>query len=168
MKKISSLLDLAELLTEDTSLISEVQLAENQPLNYLSQFTNVLQERGIDKPVPELPWLAMVDGLARRDLLIELDWKDDPEELVSTALQLFKGHTDYDSISKQLLKIEPFIDEDIEEFIPQLNRKLESSKVQLIWLDIDSDSYPLTTISLADLTAAKQLAIKAGYGTIKS
>ena len=73
MKKISSLLDLAELLTEDTSLISEVQLAENQPLNYLSQFANVLQERGIDKPVPELPWLAMVDGLARRDLLIELD-----------------------------------------------------------------------------------------------
>ncbi|MDO6819034.1 DUF6630 family protein [Zobellia sp. 1_MG-2023] len=168
MKKISSLLDLAELLTEDTSLISEVQLAENQPLNYLSQFANVLQERGIDKPVPELPWLAMVDGLARRDLLIELDWKDDPEELVSTALQLLRGHTDYDSISKQLLIIEPFIDEDVEEFIPQLNRKLESSKVQLIWLDIDSDSYPLTTISLADLTVAKQLAIEAGYGKIKS
>ncbi|WP_289064375.1 DUF6630 family protein [uncultured Zobellia sp.] len=168
MKKIKPLFDLAELLTKDSSLVSEIQLAENQPLNYLSQFANILQERGIDKPIPELPWLAMVDGLARRHLLIELDWKDDPEELVSTALQLFKGHTDYDSISKQLLKIEPFIDEDIEEFIPQLNRKLESSKVQLIWLDIDSESYPLTTISLVDLTVAKQLAIEAGYDKIKS
>ena len=103
MKKIKPLFDLAELLTNDTSLVTEIQLAENQPLNYLSQFTHVLEERGIDSPVPELPWLAMVDGLARRDLLVELDWKEDPEELITTALKLLEGHPDIATISEHLL-----------------------------------------------------------------
>lgn len=168
MKKLNLLLVLSKLITDDSSVASEIQLAENQPLNYQSQFANTLLKRGITSYVPELPWLAMVDSLARRNLLLELDWKDDPEELIATALKLLVRHPDYTSISENLSNVEPFIDEDIEEFLPQLNKKLEHFKVQLIWLDIASDSYPLIILPLSDLDAAKQLANDAGYGKMKS
>ena len=168
MKKFNLLLDLSTLLGDDDTLVSEIQLAENQPLNYMSQFSGALQERGIDKAIPTLPWVAMVDALARRDLLIELDWKDDPSILIETALKLLEEHSDYENLSKHLFEIEPFIDEDIEEFLPQLNSELLKFEVQLGWFDIDSDSYPLTILPSAKVIEAKRLALESGYGRIKS
>lgn len=166
MKKIDLLLELSRLLCDEGSLESEIRLAENQPLNYLGQFSDSMQERGIESAIPELPWIAMVDGLARRNLLIELDWKDDPEELIETSMKLLEDHHRFSAISENLLKLEPYVDEDIEEFLPQLNRKLLPYKVQLARLDIDSDSYPLAIISLEDVVRAKELALASGYGKI--
>jgi len=168
MKKFTFLLELASLVCPDDALRSEVQLAENQPLNYLSQFQDEMLKRGIERAMPELPWLALVDGLAKRGLLVELDWKDDPSELIETAIGLTKDHPDSETIAKTILKVEPFIDEDIEEFLPQLNSKLKKFDVQLGWYDIDSDSYPLSLIPFEHLTRVKELALESGYGIIKT
>ena len=168
MKDSLPIIQLTQLLTEDETLKKEVLLAVDKPSEFVNQFRQPLLERGIEEPIDQLPWLALVHGLSHRNLLYELDWKESPEEVVGVALTLLENHGNYQEISSSLNNIEPFIDEDIEEFLPQLNRKLESFKVQLIWLDIDSDSYPLTIIPLPDLDAAKQLAREAGYGKIKS
>ncbi len=168
MKKFDRLLAFSRLISKDTTLISEVQLAENQPLNYLSQFSERLRERGIDSTVPELPWLALVDGLARRGQLVELDWKDNPEELIAAAMDLLKGHPDFEDLASKLTTTTPFIDEDIEEFLPQLNQKLLLFDVQLIWLDIDSDSYPITVLPTKTLEEAKRFAHESGYGNLKT
>ncbi|MDB4292824.1 hypothetical protein N9954_05400 [Maribacter sp.] len=167
MKKFNLLLEMSDFMTEDNSLVSELQLAENQPLNYLSQFARVLQERGIDKAIPELPWLALVDGLASRNLLEELDWKDDPEELIAVCLRLTENHSQSTEIKTSITSIEASLSDDIEEFLPVLNRYLYKHGIQLVWIDINSDSYPLTILASDKVNEAKRLALDAGYGTIK-
>jgi len=167
MTSINHLLELCTLFIKEDSLANEVRLAHHQPLNYLNQFKEELQERGVEKPLQTLPWLALVDGLQRRGFLQELDWKDDAEEVINTVLQLTKSHKNHTEISTALMAIESYADEDIEAFIPTLNRELEQHNLQLVWLDIDSDSYPLTILFFNDLPIAKELAVKAGYGIIK-
>ncbi|QCW99871.1 hypothetical protein FGM00_07075 [Aggregatimonas sangjinii] len=167
MGRIEPLLELAKLISEDDSFVSEVQLAENQPFNYLGQFERALQERGIHSAIPSLPWIAFVDGLARRDQLVELDWKDDPQELIATTMKLLKNHPEHEGLAEPIKKIEPFIDEDIEEFLPQLNAALKEFDVQLVWIDIDSDSYPLTILPSKNVDEAERLASEADYGSLK-
>ncbi|SIT01148.1 hypothetical protein SAMN05421766_1075 [Zobellia uliginosa] len=132
MEKIKALFDLMELITKDTSLAVEIQLAENQPLDYLNQFDGTLQERGIDRPIPELPWLALVDGLARRNLLVELDWKEDPEELIAVCQRLTENHSESTEIKTTLTSLEPLTGDDIEEFLPVLNRYINKHGIQLV------------------------------------
>ena len=100
-------------------------------------------------------------------LLVELDWKDDPEETISIVLEFASDSENFDEIKSSLEKIEPLINDDIEGFLPILNARLKSHNLQLVWLDIDSDSYPLTIIKFEHLANAKELTNLAGYGTMK-
>ena len=165
---MKELLRLSELFTQDASLIAEITLAYQRPLEYLNKFSTELQTRGISSTVNSLPWLALVDGLFRRGLLHELDWKDDPEEVVGVCSLLSGKHHCYEKVNQALSSVEPLLNDDIEEFLPVVNQTLKSADVQLVWLDIDSDSYPLALLALEKLKEAKILASQAGYGTIKA
>ncbi len=167
MKKPEYLLELVSIFTSDTSLLKEVELAIDNPGQYVKNYSSLLQERGITKPIENLLWLALVNGLSIRKLLYELDWKDDPEELVNVTLNLTVNRPNYNSIKDTLSEIKPLLGDDIEEFLPIFNNSLEKEGVQLVWLDIDSDSYPLTIIDAKNLKVAQQLALKAGFGRIK-
>jgi hypothetical protein len=67
------------LMAEDPSLAGEVRLAVASPDAYLGKFQERLSGRGIEKPIPDLPWIALVNGLEDRGRLHELDWKEAPE-----------------------------------------------------------------------------------------
>ena len=165
---MKELFRLSELFIQDASLGAEVGLACQEPLEYLNKFSAELQTRGISSTVDNLPWLALVDGLFRRGLLHELDWKDDPEEVVGVCSLLSRKHHCYEKVNQALSSVEPLLNDDIEEFLPVVNQTLKSADVQLVWLDIDSDSYPLALLALEKLKEAKILASQAGYGTIKA
>jgi hypothetical protein len=67
------------LLPEDASLAEEVALASSDAAAYYARFQQQLMEdRGIDPediPFPDLPWLALLDGLRYRQHLDEFDWR---------------------------------------------------------------------------------------------
>lgn len=161
------LLKLVQILSYDDSMLTEVRLAVNSPKDYVNKFSKQLKERGIKKPTDNLAWIALVESLNSRNLLQELDWKDDAEELIEVTLSLTERQKNYKSIQNTLLKVNALLGDDIEEFLPILNKSLEKEGIQLIWLDIDSDSYPLTIIDLKNVKKAKELALKAEYGKIK-
>lgn len=167
MKQPKYLLELVCLFSNSTSLKKEVLLAIEKPKEYLILHKIDLTERGVTEPIESLPWLALVNGLAKRNLLVELDWKDDPEETISIVLEFASDSENFDEIKSSLEKIEPLINDDIEGFLPILNARLKSHNLQLVWLDIDSDSYPLTIIKFEHLANAKELTNLAGYGTMK-
>ena len=148
---MKELLRLSELFTQDASLIAEITLAYQKPLEYLNKFSAELQTRGISSTVNSLPWLALVDGLFRRGLLHELDWKDDPEEVVGVCSLLSRKHHCYEKVNQALSSVEPLLNDDIEEFLPVVNQTLKSAGVQLVWLDIDSDKLSAGFVSFGEV-----------------
>jgi hypothetical protein len=70
------------LLPQDPSLATEVSVAITRPDAYLSQFGGRLAERGTFEPIPTLPWIALLDGLIARGRLVEVDWRDGPENVM--------------------------------------------------------------------------------------
>jgi len=162
------LIALCTLFTNDTTLQQEVKLAYEQPQQYIQQFKHQLEERGIEDPIESLAWIALVDGLQRRDLLQELDWKDDPEDAIEVIENLTQEYSNQQEIHNTLSNLEALLNDDIEEFLPTVNLAIAKHNLQLVWLDIDSDSYPFSLVKLQDLKEAKILADKVGFGKIKS
>jgi len=165
---VQYLLDLCELFTNDITLRKEVRLAYEQPQQYLQQFKNELEGRGIDEPIKSLAWIALVDGLRRRSLLQELDWKDDPEDAIAVVENLTQNYPNQQEIYKTLSNLEPLLNDDIEEFLPTVNLAIQQYNIKLVWFDINSDSYPLTLIPFKELANTKDLVHKVGFGMIKN
>ena len=165
---LEHLIILCTLFTNDSELQQEVKLALEQPQQYLQRFKNELEERGIEEPRRTLAWIALVNGLQRRNLLQELDWKEDPEELIALVGEFTETHSNQKEVHATLSNLEPMLNDDIEEFLPTINRAIEKHNIQLVWLDINSDSYPLTLLKLQDLKKARILADKIGFGKIIS
>lgn len=162
------LLQLAEhLLPEDLKLKGEVQLAIDEPEKYVKKFAGQLIYRGIREPVPELPWIALTDGLIKRKRVVYLDWKFGPDELVD-ALQTL--------VRRQVKKkwnwdwIEDAADQEDETWrlmSPAGDRLLEQG---LAFTTLDNnkveDGFPVMIVSADRFTVAKSLAQQTGYGTI--
>jgi len=164
MKSVECLIKLSRLFIQDKSLEKEINLAMEKPENYVNKFSSQSKKYVVDVHSSKLPWLALIDGLYQRKLLQELDWKADQETLIFTALELLKSHSNYTEIATNFRQIVPFIDENIEEFLAQLNRKLCSFNVQLVWLDTNSDSYPISFLDKKDVAQAKKLIAQLNYG----
>lgn len=60
---------------ESGSLGDDVVLCLEAPDIYFERFENDLAQRMIESSDEVTPWLALVDGLASRNLLWECDWK---------------------------------------------------------------------------------------------
>jgi hypothetical protein len=56
--------------------------AHDDPGAHPAAHTDQLDERGIDEPIPELAWIALVDALADHDLPAEVDWREAADETV--------------------------------------------------------------------------------------
>lgn len=162
------ILNLCVFFTNDVSLQLEVKQAYKQPKQYLQKFKVALEERGIEEIIQNLTWIALVDGLERRGLMQELDWKDSPEELITLVEELTKKYKNQQEIHNTLSTLVPLLNDDIEEYLTILNLALEKHEIQLIWIDIESDSYPLGLINLSDIHTAKDFAQKIGLGKIVS
>ncbi|CEP36454.1 MULTISPECIES: DUF6630 family protein [unclassified Halomonas] len=130
-----------QLCPRDDELVVEVNLALSDPESYFEKYSDDLMERGIEDPSEVTPWIALVDGLTRSASLVELDWKFDAADLVWNLeqLQICKANAiDFSKINES--------DEYSEDLFKLVAIVLDSYSMNLIILDIDSDSYPLMVI----------------------
>jgi hypothetical protein len=154
---------LAELLCPgDSTLLDEVDLAARQPQQYLARFAERLSYRGIDAVSPELPWIALVDGLDARGRLAEVDWKEDSDS-IRDALDDLLGADPFDWGWSEAEEVN---EAPTEEFLCRVGDRLHATGIALAFLDIASDCYPLITLDCKELQAAQQLARQSGYGRL--
>lgn len=162
----SKLLDLAHYLSpDDRSLGEEVQLAVDRPDDYVRAYHERLNWRGIEAPIPALPWIALVDGLMARDRLCEIDWKEPPGDVTSNLDRLAALRPEQPGRWTWLAGAE-WQGKLPEDFLPAIGKHLLEKGMALITLDIDSDSYPLMILPADRVQESQRLAALAGYGKI--
>ncbi|MEG0938559.1 DUF6630 family protein [Comamonas sp.] len=140
---------------------AEVQLALIQSDQYFSRFANDLTQRGIDSPQEVSAWLALVDGLQRREQNVELDWRLDLDELISSLSQL-RTVKELGLVFDDLMADDAASEMAGEDALGKAAIWLRSKGLALVCMDIDSDSYPLMLLPLERVDAIKVLAERVG------
>ena len=145
-------------------LWDEVQQALTAPEQYLARFDDDLASRGIEEASGVTPWLALVDGLQRRNQNTELDWKLDMGDLV-WALRLLNTVQHNEPLLKALKTLEKR-DTTGHDALEEAGALLKQQGFRLVTLDIDSDSYPLSILKSAAVEPITGLARRLGQRVI--
>jgi hypothetical protein len=151
------------LMAADPSLAEEVRLALVNPDEYVQLFQKELNRRGIENPRSDLPWIALVSGLANRGRLRELDWKEAPEDVAWKIDHLLSDRPMQPDRWAWLAEWE---DKLPHELLPAIAARLAPEGLAVVTLDIDSDSYPMMVVPVGQVEVCQRLAQIAGYGTI--
>lgn len=157
------------LLPDDPSLVEQVRLAIDRPAAYLERYADELEMRGIGEVRPDLPWIALVDGLYARDAVREIDWKSDIETIFSLLDDLAALQPARPDRWEGIWENEAGEDENEpmpDDVLPLIGRRLLGEGLALATIDIDSDSYVLIVLPSNRIKAAEHLAERAGYGAI--
>src|SRR5262245_28571059 len=85
------------LVQDDPNLRHQLLLACSQPATYVIQHQDRLSWRGINKPIPKLPWIVFVNLLEDCGRLVELDWRAAPEDVQWALNKLLAKHIDTDT-----------------------------------------------------------------------
>lgn len=156
-----ALIAIAALLAPDEpDVAGRVVHAHTDPDSFLDDHADRLDERGIDEPIPDLAWIALVDALTDHDLLAEVDWKEAPEEIVAQLRGLRsspvrpEAWTWLDTTATDL---------DTYDFLELAGGGLRDAGTALAVLDIDSDCYPLVLLPADRATELVELATTAGF-----
>jgi uncharacterized RDD family membrane protein YckC len=148
---------LCESFSSDPALWAEVRSALTTPQEYLAAFGDRLANRGIESADEVSPWIALVDWLDENDRLVELDWKSSSGDLVDYLSTLPPLATGVD--------LSPVAAENVAFgfAVQRANAILARSFRTLLFLDIDSDSYPLALVSAEAAPRIQQLAVAVGH-----
>jgi hypothetical protein len=152
-----------QLMATDPSLAEEVRLALVSPDEYVRRFQEPLHRRGIEDPRSDLPWIALVNGLAARGRLHELDWKEASEDIAWKIDQLLPDRSTRPDRWAWLAQWEDKLPHEV---LPAIAARLAEEGFAVLTIDIDSDSYPLTVLPVGQVAECQRLAQVAGYGTI--
>jgi hypothetical protein len=156
-----ALIAIAALLAPDEpDVADQVAHASHDPNGYLQAYADRLDERGIDEPIPNLAWIALIDALTDRGLLAEMDWKESAEEIIAQLRGLrssppqpeawaWMDHTDTDRPTHDFLEL--------------AGNTLRSAGTALAVLDIQSDCYPLVLLPADRANELIDLATTAGF-----
>jgi hypothetical protein len=128
-----------------SALTREVALAIDDPVAYVAKFAKRLERRGIDAPVRELRWLALVDGLIARNLAIEIDHREEPETWLAQLRRLLPAAARrvLPSVA-QLAELDPA---DNEALLRVTGDRLRTCQRSLICIDLRTDSYPVAIVA---------------------
>ncbi|QXE38384.1 hypothetical protein KQY30_33260 [Streptomyces sp. GMY02] len=163
-----ALAELAELLAPGRPAVTEeVLLAYEDPETYVRTHAGRLDERGIDEPVDDLAWIALVDALTAQGLLAEVDWKESGEEIRRQVRALeSRPATDPWSLASNANKADE-ADEaealDTYAFLTHYGALHLDVGTALAVLDIESDCYPLVLLPAARAAELTPLARRAGF-----
>ncbi|MFJ3940284.1 DUF6630 family protein [Streptomyces parvus] len=156
----ASLAEIAALLAPaHPDVAEEVLRAHDSPHDYVSAFADRLDDRGIDEPVDDLAWIALVDALAAHGLLAEFDWKEDPQEIRAQLRKL-----------ESRPSVDPWVPFEADastlptdEFLHACGRHYREIGAALAVLDIESDCYPVVGLRAARTDELTALAARAGF-----
>ncbi|WP_097866262.1 DUF6630 family protein [Streptomyces sp. rh34] len=156
----TALAEIASLLAPaHPAVAEEVLRAHDSPHDYVSAFGGRLAERGIDEPVDNLAWIALIDALDARGLLAEFDWKEDARE-IRVRLQKLESRPSVDP----WVLFEP--EETLlptEQFLHVCGRRYREIGAALAVLDIESDCCPVVGLRAARADELTALAGRAGF-----
>jgi hypothetical protein len=156
-----------ELMSDDVSLVTEVELALHSPHDYIQHYSERLSHRGIDQPCPGLPWIALVDGLSARGRLVEIDWKEPPVGVLEALDELLgQDPNRWGSGTREKMEETSADALDTLEYLEKVADHLKHRDVALAFIDIQSDCFPLLIIDLKSFEYVRQLATATGYGEI--
>ncbi|OWA15068.1 DUF6630 family protein [Streptomyces sp. CS057] len=156
----ASLAEIASLLAPGHPAVAEEVLrAHDSPHAYVSAFGSRLADRGIDEPVDNLAWIALIDALDAHGLLAEFDWKEDAQE-VRDQLRKLESRPSVDPWA--LFETEEML-LPTEEFLHACGRRYREIGAALAVLDIESDCYPVVGLRAARADELTALAARAGF-----
>ncbi|MFI1189848.1 DUF6630 family protein [Streptomyces californicus] len=156
----ASLAEIAALLAPaHPDVAEEVLRAHDDPDGYVSAFADRLDDRGVDEPVDDLAWIALIDALTDRGLLAEFDWKEDAEEIRAQLAALgSRPSADPWSLFAPAEAAQPTYD-----FLHACGRRYREVGAALAVLDIYSDCYPVVGLPAARADELTLLADRAGF-----
>jgi hypothetical protein len=166
-RRRSALLAIAELIApEETEVGDAVALAYDDPAAYVKRRAKQLGERGIVRPMKELPWIALVDELERVKRLASVDWKTSTEDLVWSLGKLV-------SLPKRAgrwawaKRREDLDERDLVEVLEIVGERLaKEERLQLAHLDTGADEYELVVVDVTRAKRLVELGKRAGYGDV--
>lgn len=153
-----ALIAIATLLAPDApDVASRAADAHTDPEAFLRTHADRLDERGIDEPLPELAWIALVDALTDHDLLAEVDWKEAAEDIIDQLRELRSSPQDWTWAADCDTDLPTY------DFLQLAGTKLRDAGTALAVLDIESDCYPLVLLPAARADELVTLATTAGF-----
>ncbi|PVE10877.1 DUF6630 family protein [Streptomyces scopuliridis] len=157
---------LAELLAPGRAAVAEeVLFAYEDPDAYVRTHATRLEDRGIDAPIENLAWIALVDALTAQGLLAEVDWKEDGDE-IRRQLRALESRPAVDPWSLADPENADGTDPvalDTAAFLNDAGRLHLDLGVALAVLDIESDCYPLVCFPARRASELTPLAARAGF-----
>jgi hypothetical protein len=158
-----ALLALAALLApHEPGVAEQVAAAHDDPGAYVRANADRLDERGIDAPIPNLAWIALVDALTDRRLLAEVDWKEDPDEVLAQLRDLSSSPT---NAGAWVWLDDADTAVPTHDFLRTAGKGVREAGTALAVLDIESDCYPLVFLRAARAGDLVDLASTAGFRT---
>ncbi|MFJ3589238.1 hypothetical protein OG693_37750 [Streptomyces sp. NBC_01259] len=141
------------------AVAARVLHAHDDPTGYVRDHAGTLADRGIEGPVPDLAWIALVDALAEHRLLAELDWKEDSDEIRDRL----RGLASRPSVDPWVLVEADDMLLPTHEFLEACGRCFRDVGAALAVLDIESDCYPVVCLRAARVEELTALAAGAGF-----
>lgn len=142
----------------EPEVAERVLRAYDAPEAYVSEHADRLEDRGIDTPIDNLAWIALVDSLTDHHLLGEVDWKEAPEDIRWALGQLTSRPAD-----EVWAWHDPEEDIFTHDFLKRAGEHTYAAGKALVLLDIESDCYPLAYLPVARVAELTELAADAGY-----
>ncbi len=160
------ILETAKIISGNAPEVMErVEFALREPVKYIKQYAERFSERFIELDDPdsfedldsdEFLFLAMLDMLEEHNFAFEFDYKCGLEDFLWGLEQLKNYSLIKDAV--QTLKLDE--DGDVEGWGKEINAAVDKAwngaldkKAALCYIDIDSDSYPLTILTYEELGA---------------
>ncbi len=147
-------------LIDDKNIVADslVFCIEN-PMEYFNDNIEAYEERGIDESedLNTVIWLGLVDGFIEKELMCELDYKDELEEFIACVKSLI-GEKDLS------INIDWFDENsEITNWAEILNEKWKETGYVLAAMYIESDSYCIFIIDNNSFEELKLMAKNTGH-----
>lgn len=146
------------LLDDDPELEPSVRQAITDPEGYFAAHEADLLNRGIKSSDDVDAWLVLIDGLDDAGALAYLDWQDTGMELADAlpALpRIIQAGIDVDEVGD--------VEGDLPAAIVRADAILAPYDLRLIFLEEDSDAYPLVAVDSAKVDEILAISARLGH-----